>query len=506
MRENWFVFQKDRHLGPFSKEEVLALASKTNETKDLMVWRFGDNNWTSISDCSDFFYTDLIDDKELNELPELPIALEGNNSLPPVPAEFSNSNLLKDNISPQDLDSCEIIKEVESKLIKNSPDENWPDELPPLPEFTESGEVTSELEVNDNIERNIIGLENNSKVKMLWLFIIFSVILFSVIYFSNFTKKTDITSELSTSKRMDLIATMNAPKDISTVASFVIGKDRSIYIAINIKNTSNLHMKLSSISNRVLGNEKISFHSKATLKDGLVKLSSFAIDVGNKITDGYYRVELFGSKIDLMTKLVIYLKRYDLFRRFSYVKNYKRKFSYSGVLLYSLDGEGKFNKKLNLYNENVKRKKINLYRDISQKYKTYISILTKAEKRYISEIGKIKRGKSISNFNWYYAKRLAPVFEGITIENSKLHVSSLNDKPYFVPEYGDLLDYAKKIGIFISTAVDNTRKFRKITKTVRSELISEFNSQFILVKNEGELLLRHSQNKMKNLFSNRKSL
>jgi hypothetical protein len=117
-QRNWFIFQEDHHIGPFSQEEIMSKIMLTQLNRDHLIWKEGSEDWLPVQDWPEF-------------IPLYPVASDLPHNLS-LGVDFNTPENMTPVVTPP-IEEVIFHKEVEEE-IEFEP----PVELPPLPPlFTE---------------------------------------------------------------------------------------------------------------------------------------------------------------------------------------------------------------------------------------------------------------------------------------------------------------------------------------------------------------------------------
>jgi hypothetical protein len=240
MEKIWFVIRNDKHLGPFSQEDLESLQKKKKIDSNTKIWKEGFESSRSYSDI-------LLD-------------LAGVPDLPP-------------------LNEKKEIKEIkENKEIVQFADDS------------EEEKVVEEKVVEEKRKRN--------KSKPLWIFFFsLPLLLITAFYFS-----LPLMNQVNRPAKM-LLRDFQALEQMiekgyqNNRFEFYLSKDRStLWLGTNTPLEGDIVLKFSSIKNRHLGEDEVEAIAYGKLKNYMAEFENISFSEGDHIHEGFYSIEVYTPK------------------------------------------------------------------------------------------------------------------------------------------------------------------------------------------------------------------
>jgi len=422
-----------------------------------------------------------------DNLPPLPSV-----SLPPLPVE--------DEAICHQSESIKELEDSEKDYIApiEDPSECFPSIEIPVKELEEDEALTlSEILEDFPVEESHVGEEvfSDAKVKSVEFRPRFSLSLFScsiilivflsVAWFSVGKDKEYIFRGLDESSVFSLKESITRDKSrgISLSLKKVSGKE-IFYLGTNFGLDGKAHIRLSSVSGKILGHSPVTFSMSAPLKNGAAKFSTIIMEKGLRVVPGEYNYIVSfipsGHKARIQDKLRGFgISIFDL---------ETRKNNFKGKDIFYGRGERAFLKKLKLFKEQTNKKIIAPLEERLGRYETFMQLLRKTHEHFELTLKESKKVKEMSRFEDLYNKDVGPFLTDLITDSNRLHLSYLNVDPERSREYEKLLIMGKRIGgvasdmategkklkKFDQESIDRiSNRFKTIVDTINDQIISE---------------------------------
>lgn len=536
MEKSWFIFEGDHHLGPFSLEEIVEMYQEDRVSQDVMVWKAGNKSWLPISQCpafSDYIqekadnHSEIINYKQIFDIDEI----NQNDEIPPeVPTDSENKNVDSmeevEFVSNSELNSIEEDKtevEIEKEEVISHDDEVPTSQEYPSDAYYQDKESIKGF-IDESISQNQSELANEKilvtetdikkfeEVKNLYR-PIFSrdyselkhaawqkglvsglvILMLAVgIYFllpeeENYNFSNEL--RLPDIQIFEKIMRQEERKG-TKIALALSNNGHDIWIASNRKNSALVYLTLKSIDGKILSTERIVAESKSKLINGVAKFNNFKMVNGNNLVHGHYKVELFGINVGMKAKFHRLLKSINL------LKDVTTRFTHNGSFIIANRPISKFEQKLKNYHKTIISKQIQPIRDMLEKYKTFNTFLDKLESNYQGSLDAIDKGVLIQGFEQYYSQSIAPILQGVILDNDKIHISLLNVQPQLAAEYKELFLFGRQIGVLVSDFVDKTKKIQVLKQDIKTRLFLEFQESATILREMGNIRIKRLQQKL----------
>ncbi|MCO4792294.1 MAG: DUF4339 domain-containing protein [Bacteriovoracaceae bacterium] len=279
-----------------------------------------------------------------------------------------------------------------------------------------------------------------------------------------------------------------------------VGVDQqSIWISGNRKGPAGLFLSMRSVDQNILGLGPILVTSTSELKEGVAHFDKFDILKGNKFYPGLYEFHFQVFDTSLKHRFTLFLKNIPLLGSLPFVSSFKGITDIKKQVLFWGGNVSEFKEKLATYK---KKNKEYLARPIKQRieaYSTLTNLSLKIFTLYDKALIKMKRGKDILEFEKTYGTQVAPLLQGIILDNIKKQKNIKDQSPKEEKNYNKLIMYGRHVGEFAADIVTETRKIKKLSKKRKRYLTSKFKKTLEKLSREGNSLVSESNSQLKNL-------
>ncbi len=470
MSRDWFVFHKDHHQGPFLKKELIDMLHQGNLSMESLVWKIGTDGWKPF--------------KEYSELG--PVEFDSDGPPPFIPASEKTKNrdgtglIIPSPFEKKELDSYQSrIAQIEEESHGNLLDKHKIETL-------------------------------NPKIKMIIGVITVFLLISTVVTLFILSKESIALPEINQLDRNRLEDIIDEGTFDKVKMEFALSLEGDeIVAATNRSNDADLYLTLNSLYGKILSEEQIDITTEGRLRNNYAKFSVLKFDSGSKLIPGYYMAKVYGKSSRLIDKFYSFIREIPLVKEKNIFGESSSNFAYRGVILLTNSNVAKFKKSLELFNQNLLDKKTKLVKNMIESYSTLNSILEKLDFLYSELMGKIKKGEEIKEMELIYFNELGPVLEGIILQNYDSNVLAMKNGQLNAFEHKALLEYGKQIGTLSSELLSETKGKKKITVSLREELLNKYKSQieFLLKKGKSGLLkyeeqLKQEENRFKSFRNN----
>ncbi len=425
MSDQWFIFKKGQHSGPFVFDDLLNRLESKQISLDTMVWKRGDKGgW-----------------KTIKETPEFQEVEARKASPPPIPTkEKTDDNVIpfqkkvkKDSLVQLEEESQEKQQAIE--ISKDSVEDDLLEEVEAFKSQVRDLAAEPEYETENEIE----PLEKKrSKVGIIFLLMFVLCVggLVAGFLISQNISLSDLYK--NDADHLSHIGIWKRPLTSSVDINLEYTDKRKMLGFLNRLGPGTIVAKIQSISGMTISKEPILLESKSNFLKGTFVLDHFLFEKGESIKDGYYWITIQGEDDSFITKTMEILKKIPLVNTATFIKTYDDKFSYKGRFLLGNANKENFEKELLSFKNKWMDSIIQPLEEIIQRYQTCIGLLH-------SLSGEIKTSRS-SNLEKIYIKKFSPIFEGVMIDSHKLQVSTYSDNPLKSKENGDFVEFGKDVG------------------------------------------------------------
>jgi len=423
MNKQWYINQDGKNKGPFSAHELLNLADKGELKSFSLCFKKGMNSWVP------FFEAKLLLEAQtlppvLPDIPELPPLPSPELELPSLPFELEAEEVETEvDILDDALIEYEDLDEVEEDEIETEEHDDLVQKKP-FPIYTFSFGVVLSL-----------------------LFVIFS---FVVLVPAN--SRPVLFNNVS----MDVLDQLQAKQQDSKF--YVnLGLDKSsevIYGSSNLSSHASVRAEFKRISVDSF-TDKISFHSSATLKEGVVKFDDFDFLEGERIVQGLYHVRFLARVMDPWHKIKNYIfKRPNEF----YFEND------SYLIPASLN---EYKKQIESIQSNKKIHEKEILISLDQKLQTVDSILTSLSLHYRLSLNFNTGSECRKEFEKRYQMQAGPLLQSIILEDyEKLYATSVQ-RAVLQEISENIHGVAKDIAAMSSELSTEISKYARVTSKIR---------------------------------------
>lgn len=476
-QKDWYVFLKDHHKGPFSRDEVSDLIQKGHLKQKTYIWKRGTKDWVTLKNVEEF--------KDFFELtPELP----------PVPRyDAKSKTFILDN--PQSVAEAHARRPQIKKVAKRSMRKG-------IPKKRLEGKKT----VNKKIQakkaqtkksqtsgkdfskylrtwRQSLLLYKNKTLRslrltMLTLLGISGV--FSAVGFYNYLHSNKIERPIG----MEIEHFKEAFKVIQGTPENEIGLQffyskqfRKVWLATNLKGEGRVEVKIESVPYRNLTNSKITLERKATVKDHFAVFNAIADESYQPLPDGLYKVEIYSP--GLKSNFEKFVGK--IFGMRSQPLTESRE-----ILLSSLPAE-ELKARVNAVNKRMVQNKLKYESDLLQKYNSLAALSN-------SLVGVMERNLDnkakdpFSSFQRDYTQSIAPLLTEISYENQKIATKFSGTKEKELEKkYSDQLSIGKMMATLAMSSIREGKSRGRLDQAKREQFLREFSKKVEGLKNKMQL-------------------
>ena len=401
---DWFVIQKNEHLGPFSEGELKKLLEIGEISGNTLVWQEG---WETGSSYNEVFSEDLA--AGFQSLSDISETVEVEDSPPPFNTVTSRSD------------------------IEDTP--------PPLPFDLRSLNPKIEHEELGSVESSSPKEPSKRKYRWITFILLVSIGLVAAQYFLNKKDKFSRPSGMSLNDYRKLINVANDQGGAAKFA-FALSRDkRKIWISTNSFLFGEMHFNFIGHDKNTLGNGEVEISGHTYLEHHLMVVEDFQFIRGTKFLDGLYDVTL-SSNGKLNAPLLN-----EAFGVFEKTISFKDQ-----VLVSNLSRE-KFDARLKQLHEDKQKNESEFFETLIEEYRTVQTItnqILSGLRNIFSAAGEGKYEEALANFEDEYKKNFGVFFTSFVISIDKkyelINKRDFEDKTEVIAHYSKLKRLALKIG------------------------------------------------------------
>ena len=458
MQKDWFIFEVDHHIGPFSAEEVLKMHGEGRISDKTMLWKEGHKEWLP--------FAMLFNDPAPNELPPPPPMEE----LPPEPLveeqpDFSADRSSLNQLMGEEQEMPPLPVESQAETQAESADVFDPDDL--HGSIVEKQDRTGEVVVS--------SLSPSKWVKVFFITISVMVAVLGL-YFLLVSPSGDIKPGNISKNDLERLNNIVESDHASLKVDFALTQDGThLWMGSNISGPAQIELKLESIPDKVLASEKIVLMTKGELSGYYAQFGSFQIVEGKGLVPGLYQIRLSGVFTGLKSKLMGFAKTFKFLHFVSAIENYSEQFKMQGKFLLISSDEKHFYDLLDRFLGEKKEREQGPVREMLERYRTFSSLLKKLELIYKNNIRKFSQGAQVASaFQKEYSKELSPLFEMVVLGDGKVQVLSIDQDELVVRMQEQLGSFVKSFGSIVSDMVTKTKELKRLSQRNKTHLIGDF--------------------------------
>ncbi len=366
--------------------------------------------------------------------------------------------------------------------LPNIPDLPNISDIPELPELPDSSENINFPEIPQTeikLSSKLINPRTGKSSLKIVIFIGSALFLLQIFYLFIRSDETIDLSDLSKNERMRLIEVTKATYYKSTKIDMVLNsKKDEIIVATNIKGSHILYLTLTSLDNKILSSSKIVIKAKARLENQFARFNRLNIITGKGFVPGYYLVQIIGHDRGIKN---VFINLYNKILPFNKLNKTERLIFSQSLLLTKLSVIA-FNNSLLNFHKKLKKSRLAPVVDRLEQYKTLMALLEQIVNRYSESLTSIRYGSKIDGFVKYYSRNIAPLLQGMILDNAYKQQNKKRKN-----NYEPLFDFASKIGLFVTTIVNDTKAVRKLRKLEKSRLLNSLIGKYEILKDEGKI-------------------
>jgi hypothetical protein len=342
MEKEWYVFYKDYHKGPFSKNDIILNIENGDIDAESLVWKHGLKDWIKAVDGL------KNDDWECLNLTNREEEIVEETIPPAIPLNISK-------VEPPQL---------------------------PIQE--------TECYQNDNVV--------NLRARPFIFFFIYVALIYCIVMI---VRHYEVPRDIIIFSNKDQLRFKKLISSTTNKANFEIylSKDGNYYLASNLSANLNLFVHLKSIDKKILSKEPVSSWAFLTMKNHLAKMKRMILQKGEKIVPGYYTAMINVQNDSLKNKVFQLLKplKISLIDKHLNLNNIFIK----KTILISAKSSENIEKILKKYNFTVRAEKGRIVA-----LKTLRSLSKKLLLKYEAALSKLKWGKDIITFEKKYSSSI----------------------------------------------------------------------------------------------------
>lgn len=466
MSKIWYINLGQKHLGPFSREDIFARLHTKKISLKTPVWKNGMTAWVVLEQCHDFFPPEPIAPvAEIDELPPIPFSEE-----PALPALPETGPADEDEELPPatlPVEERQQFESVEEEEGKDAP----PVKLPPL-------------------HHNVIYWKVALSIIPFLVFLLWWALL-----------TTPRPTQLPAGLVMPQVATQlleiihqggNKP-----LFKLVMSSDqKKLVLAGNYPGLAEVHLTLSSYRDKVVSSSPSVLTSSATLENHLAIFSDLRIEEGEGMVPGLYMAQVRGVKTGFSIRILKLLRQIPFFRSWAFSQDLDDRLHYRGDLLLLLESEQQLDEALNNYKQKLKRDQSKPLLELIERYRTYAAIVEMLNTLFSESLKRFKEPGSIHLFEKDYVKKISPLYQSITVENQKIQVSLLETNEQLSQEYQKLVEFGRQIGQLVIEINDRMKKYRKLKSKNRLELLVLFQGRLNELEELSKMRIHRLQEKL----------
>jgi len=372
---------------------------------------------------------------------------------------FTQRDLLrqieKDEIKSQD----RVWKQGLENWIQISDLNNFNPTPPSIPIVKEKDQVPRAEEIK---EAAVVPEPKNSAFKYTLLLIPFIIIGFIYYYLTIPPKRYLPFARLEKSQVQRL---NNLIQDEKFKGELTLSQDaKELWLATGIQGPYRVELVLNSVDGEILNSRKIRITSRATLDQNWARFHIFNLEYGTKIAPGKYSYGLIARPLGPKEKLDKFWKKF----RKEPLSN--EGFKLTGEILFTKDKPAELAVKLADFKKKILAKKLVPFEEKLEKWKAFLSVLTKVDTLYQDTLRAIKRGKSINLFENKYNRFLGSMLRSLVLETREVY----KVKGAGLEDYKKLHLFGRHIGEMVSDMVVKTKKYKVLGPAPKGRLSRYF--------------------------------
>ncbi len=479
MSKVWYINLGQKHLGPFSREDIFARLHTKKITLKTPVWKNGMAAWVVLEQCHDFFPPEpTAPVVEIDELPPIPLSEEPV-LLPSLPALPEPEDKDEEELHPAALP-------VEEKPIEKQ--HNGSVE-PKKTEDEGEGEVAVPVTLCP-IRRNVFYW----KVSL-------SIIPFLVFFLWWALLTTPRPAQLPAGLVMpqvgkQLLEIIHQAGDKPVFTLVMSSDQKKLVLAGNYPGLAEVHLTLSSYRDKVVSSSPSVLTSSATLENHLAIFSDLRIEEGEGMVPGLYMAQVRGVKTGFSIRLLKLLRQIPFIRSWAFTQELDDRLHYRGDLLLLLESEQQLHEALTQYKQKLKRDQSKPLLELIERYRTYGAIVEMLNTLFRESLKRFREPGSIHLFEKDYVKKISPLYQSITVENQKIQVSLLETNEQLSQEYQKLVEFGRQIGQLVIEINDRMKKYRKLKSKNRLELLVLFQGRLNELEELSKMRIHRLQEKL----------
>jgi hypothetical protein len=267
-------------------------------------------------------------------------------------------------------------------------------------------------------------------------------------------------------------ATQVNPLEQVALAYAVARNGKSIWMASNFSDDVLMSVKISSLKDQVLTDNKVVLSSEAEYRSGFVEFKTFNMLEGSERVPGFYQVQL--SSVHPLPPRGFINRLKDKIYKLKYKGEVPlKKFNHSQIIFWGNSdvNEQHFKTLISKQKEYQKNKNYVHYEDLIQNYSTLIEMIGQVEYLLFPIINQMKVGTEISVFQKNYQMQVGRMLGDMVIGNDKILVELRDKERKLALHYEDLINDNKKFGEMVSDIVVNVKKIRAVNDTNRASYV-----------------------------------
>ena len=459
----WFILNKDEHLGPFSEDSIKSFFQEKKIGEDQLIWKEG---WDEPQT-----FVEVFSSKASSDLPP---------DLPPLPPEaFIDSKPVESRPKPNEK-TTKVSKPVQTVEVKTNPKP-----LKVKNQEIRENEESLELNISDDPVEHSEEVSGGKKAKK-YAIIFSSVIIIMMIglgiwiYFEA-NKRFHRPSLMALKDYNRLLNASKEPLGKSNF-EFALSKDKkSLWLSTNIPLEGSVILSLKGIQGKTLG-EVVELSALGELSNFLIDLKRLKFKQGSRLVDGVYEVQISSNQI----------LELPWFQRFFY--DGPREITWTEKRLISTFGVKEFKKQLARLNKAKKNNTKDFWLEIGEKYKTVMMITGQirggVESIFSQEEADWK--SKVLNFENKYKTTWGQFFTEFVKANDKSYAKYVNknfeDQAKVLEYYNNLSNLAIQIGEESMRVLEGFQEqdFSKVTGSEKDEKVLEATSGFMNIEKQCE--------------------
>jgi len=446
MEKIWYVFIENHHRGTFSSEEIFKMFYSDQIVESTLVWRQGMTKWIQLKNCDELWQIIA----PMPALPELPPEVIIPTPPPPPPPAPT-----QEIITPQ----------VEEKVLK-------------------SPKKTALNFPKINLNKRFIFISFASLMTCFGLYFLVDSIL------SVEAPPPMQGISLLESTRLINISQVRLREGVKVGLAASLS-EKSIYFSSNRSGPMTVTLDISSLPQRILGEDTIRAFSEARLEGHFAVFNSFHFSFGKRFLPGYYKVHLEAVSLLTQRSILNQFIEWGLLSK----EGHAEKFTYEGELFISDTPASRFDEELKNYQTKIYEESVFPYVDLKERYNTLYSFCEQFYSFFEKQVALSKEGFDQKVFEKAYASELGHIFQMFVEDTIKMKEESLRKNKNLTSDFENLTSYAETVGALIFEMSSKGAKLaqtdtKKIRKKGREEFINYFSVKIGKIKTE----LKNKQN------------